>query len=222
MVPLVAELRVGGIGRVAMLLLLADECPLLVELRLIHLHVPHPRVMQCPRVKTQAKAQLRHPVFGRAHQTSCLPNAAALCQVLRDVDDLLGRHAAVPQRRALALGELLTARPAPQHAPSAPALAPTEDKVAQPVRALVRAVRVDAAQLRNGGLQRRQRVVSKGTLRRWSTVAGHGASVAPLGAGSRKLPESPPLRRGCPERGTRPSILSATKRLSVVKAASRR
>ena len=206
MVPLVAELRVGGIGRVTVLLLLADECPLLVELRLIHRHIPHPRIMQCPRVKTQAKAQLRHSVFGRAHQTSRLANAATLCQVLRDIDNLLGRHPAMPQRRALALGELLKARPAPQHAPSPPALAPTQDKVAQPVLALVRAVRVDAAQLRNGGLQRRQRVVSKGTLCRWCTVAGHGTSVAPLGAGSRKLPEFSPLRRGGPECGTRPKI----------------
>jgi len=110
---------VFGVQRVAVLLLLRHEGPLLVELGFGHAQSSDPFLVQRPSVQTQANGEARHSVLGHARKTRCLPYAAALLEMLGHRHDLLRQYLRSEQGRSTPLRKLVPARPAIQDPPSA-------------------------------------------------------------------------------------------------------
>ena len=105
-VPVVAAVGVVGVVGVAVLLLLVDEGPLLIELDLAGLGgKSHQLVVGGLGVLTGQQGQPRDRVLVDPDQAGRLADAAPLGQVLQDRQDLVVRQLGVEQRRPLELGE---------------------------------------------------------------------------------------------------------------------
>ena len=107
MVPGVPLAVIGRVGGIAMLLLLGDEGPLLIELDLARPGGESPATSSVPvaGVRAGKATQPAHGVAIGPAEAPGLAGAAPLGDVFRDREGLLGREPEVEAGRALSLGE---------------------------------------------------------------------------------------------------------------------
>src|SRR5271166_4557778 len=128
MVPVVALVVVAGVVGVAILLLRADEVPLLVELDLTGRRGnSHELVVELFGLVARAGEVACYGVPGDPGEATGGADAAALAEVVEDGDDLVGRQLRAFQGGALTFGVGLLAGAAVDHADLLAAAAPTAE-----------------------------------------------------------------------------------------------